>query len=236
VLESRGKEAVPVKVAIYARNSKPPKNWKASFPGEEPPGSWKTQLEDLRTWARRNEHEVLLETHDMVSGRDPNRPGWEQVMSEVRGHHVQAVAAVKLDRVMRSAGHFHEVAKTFLDLGVDLIFTDTSTQISKRDPFSKFQVAILASIAELELDLARERMWSVMEWREGRLYGPRSSRPAGAPRKYGEGHKFRIRNGRMEHDKSRCRACGGNGGHAPREGSTHVSNGVGRPGGSPAKG
>jgi DNA invertase Pin-like site-specific DNA recombinase len=200
----------PKRVALYARNSQPPKGWKPSFPGERPPGSWETQLEGLGTWAEREGYEIVIKEHDVASGRDANRRGWERVLQEARGHHVHAVASTKLDRVMRSAPHFHETANEFLALGVDLIFTEQGTRISKRDPLSKFLIGALALVAELELDLARERTWARLHLGEdGRYYGPRSARPLGRPRKYGEGHRLRRR-GRYEvHDRLKCPACRG---------------------------
>src|SRR5438093_692574 len=108
-----------MKAVLYARNSKPPKGWKGSDSDrDEAPGSWKTQLASLRAWAAREGHEVVLEEHDMASGRDPHRPGWERIVAEARGHHAALVAATKLDRVMRSTQHFLQVTEEFLALGL----------------------------------------------------------------------------------------------------------------------
>ncbi len=67
----------------------------------------------------------MSEEHDTnKSGADPNRPGWHRVMAEVRGRHVQLVAATKVDRVMRSMIHFYDVVQEFDRLGADLVFVD----------------------------------------------------------------------------------------------------------------
>lgn len=207
-----------MKVALYARNSKPPQGWKPTVPGEEPPGSWRQQLQQLRAWAQREGHVVVLEGYDaQVSGKDPNRPGWQSIMAAVRGHQVQAVAAVKLDRVMRSAGHFHETVQEFEKATADLFFVDQGLSLGKRNPMTKAMLGFLAIMAELERDWARERQEAVMRVGEdGRVYGPRSSKPAGRPAEFGDGHKFRIRDGRKEHNRARCPACRGeNGGREP---------------------
>ncbi len=218
-----------MRVALYARNSKAPRGWKPSSPGEEPPGSWRTQLARLREWAAREGHEVALEEHDVASGGNPHRPAWSRALAEARGHHVHAIAATKLDRVMRSAGHFHQVAEELTALGVDLIFVDSGMRISGRDPFNKAVLGILAVIAELERDLARERsMGELHVGEDGRLYGPRSDRPSGRPKAYGSGHKFRVREGREIHDRARCPACGGRGA-APPKGAEGAAGGGSRP-------
>jgi DNA invertase Pin-like site-specific DNA recombinase len=90
-----------MRVALDARNSKPPKDWKPSTPGEETPRLRRSQLAALRAWAEREGHEVVFEVHDAASGGNPNRPAWCRVMAAARGHHVHAIAAVKLDRVAR---------------------------------------------------------------------------------------------------------------------------------------
>ncbi len=199
-----------MRVALYARNSKPPKGWKPSQQGEEPPGSWKLQLQALRVWAAKEGHEVTMEEYDLVTGGNPNRPGWNRVLAAARGHHVHLIAAVKLDRVMRSTLHFHQVANELLDLGVDLLAVDQGVKVSKSDPMSKLMRGVLALFAELELDLARERSLAVLEVRaDGRTYGPRSERPAGRPRQYDDSHRFRLRRGRKVHDAKRCKTCAG---------------------------
>ncbi len=198
-----------VRVALYARNSKPPRGWKPSRPGKEPPGSWKTQLESLRAWAARQGYVVVLEEHDVATGRDPNRPAWRRVMQEARGHHIHVILAVKPDRVARSVADFYAIATELTDLGVDLVFTDAGTRISKKDPLSKAGLGFLAVVAELEADLVRERTMSVMRLgKDGRTYGPRSERPSGRPREVtGKGHKYRRRNGHPIHDRPRCPVC-----------------------------
>ena len=210
-----------MKAAIYARNSKPPRGWKPSRRGEEPPGSWKSQLEALRSWANREGHEVVLEEHDTATGGDPNRRGWDKILAAARGHHIQLIAVVKPDRAMRSVPHFYKVTEELLGLGIDLIFTDSGMRLSKRDAMSKAMLGFMAVMAELELDIARERSAAVMQiGKDGRMVGP-SGRAVGRPREYGPGHRYRIRLGRKTHDKARCAVCrtaGEMGGAAPRKG------------------
>jgi DNA invertase Pin-like site-specific DNA recombinase len=111
---------------------------------------------------------------------------------------------------MRGVKHFKEVEEVFERRGCELIFTDSpGASIQKADPFSKATRGVIAVFAELEADLAYERSMDVLEVREdGRLYGPRSDKPAGRPTEYGPEHKFRRRGERFEHDRKRCPVCG----------------------------
>lgn len=227
-----------MRVALYARNSKPPRGWKPSFPGEEPPSSYRSQLARLRAWAAREGHEIILEEYDIASGGNPNRPGWKRVLASARGHHVHVVAAVKLDRVSRSVRHFCEIADEFLALKVDLFLLDQpEASVRAAGAFATFMRNQFAAWAQLERDLAMERSAEVLEVRQdGRLYGPRSDLPAGRPREFDASHKLRKRkDGSLEHDRARCRACRvGKMGVAVRAGTATRNEGVGEPDGSPA--
>lgn len=225
-----------LRAAVYARNSKPPKGWKPSRPGEEPPGSWTKQTEKCREAALREGDEIVLEVHDTATGGDPNRPGWRQVMAGVRGGTIRRVYVTKLDRVMRSLRHFLEVAEEFEARGAELVFLDQpSASVRKGDAAAKALRGMLGVFAEFELDLTRERSGAVFEIKEdGKMYGPRSEVPAGRPVEYGPEHKFRVRDGRREHDRARCRACRvGKPGVENAEGENPVSEGVGYPVGFP---
>lgn len=222
-----------MKVAIYQRNSKAPKGWKPSSPNEEPPGSWMGQQRRLQAWAQMNGHEVVMDEHDVASGSNPNRPGWRKVMQAVKGGHVQAVAIVKTDRAMRSTKHYLEAVETFLERNVHLEVLDQPMAAvrGRGDPMAVAFRTVAAAFAQLERDLADERSNDVMELGEdGRLYGPRSERPAGRPREYGPDHKFRKRGEKLVHDAARCRACRGQtGGSVGQVSDTPETAGVAEP-------
>src|SRR5689334_13424503 len=60
-----------MKVALYARKSK-------GNPS-------KVQLDRLRTVALAEGHEIVLERQDVATGKNPNRPGWEDITQAVKG-------------------------------------------------------------------------------------------------------------------------------------------------------
>jgi len=210
----------PLKVALYARKSK-------GNPAE-------AQLKRLRAVAQAEGHEVVLEASDVASGRNPHRPGWEQVMAAVRGGHTRAVWITKTDRAMRSAKHYLEAVEQFEPRGCQLRVLDQpmASVTDFNDPLAKAFRTIGAVFAQLEVDLADERSNEGHEVRDGRMYGP-SGTPVGRPPLYGEGHKFRNRNGRREHDRARCPACGETGGQLRQEGGAAKTGGVGEPFGFP---
>ncbi|MHB1262034.1 MAG: recombinase family protein [Thermoplasmatota archaeon] len=198
-----------MKVALYARKSK-------GMPAE-------VQMRRLRAVADQEGHEIVLAAQDVASGRDPNRPGWDDVVRAVKGGAVRSVWMTKTDRAMRSARHYLAVVEDVLEpRGCQLRVLDQpmASVTDYNDPLAKAFRTIGAVFAQLEVDLADERSNEGHELRDGRWYGP-SGEPVGRPpgRKvggefvpWGSDHKFRVRNGRRVHDKLRCRACGETGG------------------------
>lgn len=224
-----------MKVAIYARKSKPPSDWRPAQEGELPPTSVEVQVRRLKAACEAQGHEVVLVETDTASGSNPNRPGWKRLLAAVRGGSVQGVWMTRTDRAMRSAKHYLEVVEVFLARGCWLDFLDQSMSSvhGKSDPMATAFRTVAAAFAQLELDLTRERSGEVMERGEdGRLYGPRSEKPAGRPVEFGPEHKFRVRGGSRVHDKARCRACRGEKGGSASSGSDPpAAEGVANPGG-----
>lgn len=203
----------PLRVALYARRSQPPKGWKPAYPGEDPEGSTQAQMKRLEAWAGAQGHDVVMREADTATGKNPNRPGWERVMAAVRGGHVQLVAITKTSRAMRNTLHYLQtIEEGFIPRGCHLEVLDQpmASVHGKTDPMAVAFRTVAAAFNQLQLDLDREAAMEVMERRDdGRLYGPRSARPSGRPNEYGDGHKFRVRSGRREHDRARCAACRG---------------------------
>lgn len=210
-----------MRVALYARRSKPPKGWLPSFPGEHAPGSLEAQLSKLRAWAEDGGHEIMLEEADTATGRNPNRPGWRKIMGAVKGRHVDLVLLTRTSRAMRNVRHYLDVVDQFIKRGVRMeVLEQPQASVGDRDdPMSRAFRTIAAAFNQLEVDLHREQSMEVLERRsDGRLYGPRSDKPAGRPTEYGPEHKFRTRNGRQVHDKPKCPICrGGETGGPPRQ-------------------
>jgi DNA invertase Pin-like site-specific DNA recombinase len=135
-----------MKVALYARTSTADQD-----------GS--SQLERLREWARREGHDVVLERTDVASGRLVRRPGAGDVLAEARGHHIQAVAVVKVDRWARSVQHLAATVAELRELGVEFVAVDQGLRVSRdrTDPTATLILHVLASVAEWEGSIIRER-------------------------------------------------------------------------------
>jgi DNA invertase Pin-like site-specific DNA recombinase len=133
-----------LKVAIYARVSRADKD-------QDP----ENQLRKLREYAVRQGWDIYAEFHDYVSGAAQVKPALEKMLREGRARHYDAVLIVRLDRLGRSTKQLLTMLEDLDRFGVTLICADQ--QIETKSPSGKLLFTVLGAVAELELDLIRER-------------------------------------------------------------------------------
>lgn len=133
-----------MKVALYARVSTTDQ-------------SCEVQLLELRQYCVAKAWTISEEIQDTISGTKSDRSGLNRVMHLVREKQVGAVLAVKIDRMARSMAHFSRLTQEFLAADVAMVLTSQGIDTSKSNPCGRFQVNILAAVAEFERDLISER-------------------------------------------------------------------------------
>ena len=92
--------------------------------------------------------------HDVMSGAKTERPELRKCLDFLQSGDVLVV--YKLDRLSRSLKHLVNTVLDLNDRGVDIIIT--SMQIDTRTPTGKLIFGIMASIADFERELIRERV------------------------------------------------------------------------------
>ncbi len=132
-----------------------------------------TQLYDLRQLAQQRGFEVVAEYTDHgVSGTKARRPGLDALMADARKRKFSVVLVAAFDRVARSTRHFLQVIDEFDSLGIE--FVSRRENIDTSGPMGRLFLTLIASIAELEADLIKERIRAGM--RRRRLEGYRLGR------------------------------------------------------------
>jgi DNA invertase Pin-like site-specific DNA recombinase len=140
------------KCALYARVSTPEQHVE-------------TQLYDLRQLAAQRGFEVIAEYTDHgVSGAKARRPGLDSLMSDARKRKFSVVLVAAFDRVARSTRHFLQVMDEFDDLGIE--FVSRRENVDTSGPMGRLFLTLIASIAELEADLIKERIRAGMRRRK----------------------------------------------------------------------
>jgi DNA invertase Pin-like site-specific DNA recombinase len=127
-----------------------------------------TQLYDLRELAAQRGFEVVHEYEDRgISGRRARRRGLDALMADARKRKFSVILVAAFDRVARSVRHFLQIIDELESLGV--VFISRREQVDTSGMMGRLFLTLIASIAELESDLIRERVRAGM--RRARLEG-----------------------------------------------------------------
>jgi len=134
-----------MRCAIYARVSTADQNCEI-------------QLQELRAEVERRRWEVAGEYVDWgVSGAKASRPELDRLMTDARRGRLDCVAVWKLDRFGRSVLNLTQHVAELTALGVRFLATSQGIDTDQSNPTARLQLNILASVAEFERELIRER-------------------------------------------------------------------------------
>lgn len=98
-----------------------------------------------------------------LSGKDTHRPELNRLLGEVQAGKVQMVLVTRLDRITRSVRDLTYLIETFHRHGVEFVSLAENLDTSK--PQGRFQITLLASLAQLERETTAERVAEVMHHR-----------------------------------------------------------------------
>jgi len=158
-----------MKVALYARVS--------TTDREQDP---ETQLMPLRDFCEAQVWEVYREYVDKASALDvAHRTAWRDLLDDAAKRKFEAVLVFKLDRAFRSVKHMHDTLHTWDTLGIS--FKSLREQFDTSTALGRLLQNLLASLAEFELELIRERVKAGMD--RAARQGKKIGRPRGTDRR-----------------------------------------------------
>lgn len=131
-----------MRVAIYARVST-----------DEQDGS--KQLNACRSWCLAQGHEVFKEYVDVISGSKASRPGFNDLLDDMRRYRFRMVVVTKLDRLGRSLQHLISLLDELKSKSVE--FAAITQNIDTTSAAGRLQWQIMGAFAEFERELIRER-------------------------------------------------------------------------------
>lgn len=158
----RYREGSMKRVAIYARVS-------TSNKGQD----IACQLTALREHAQRMDWSITEYIDEGFSGRNQNRPAFDEMMTNVRRRRHDIVCVWRLDRLSRGLRHAVNVLGELRDLGVE--FVSLRDGLSTSGPLGLALYALIAALAECEVEALRERTIAGLE--NARRKGKRLGRP-----------------------------------------------------------
>jgi DNA invertase Pin-like site-specific DNA recombinase len=160
-----------MRVALYARVSKPPKGELSDQAKRDQ--NPEVQLRELREWCQRNKHKIVVEYVDRLTGKNRKRPQLNKMLHDVTQglQDVDAVVVWKLDRFGRSVQDLHNLVAELQQARVS--FISQSEGFDLTTPIGKVLFSILAAFAEFERNVIAERTKAglALARSEGRLPG-----------------------------------------------------------------
>ena len=150
-----------MRIAVYARVSTADK--------EQDP---ETQLMHLRDYCSAQGWEIYREYVDQASALDVvRRTAWRDLLDDAAKRRFKVVLVFKLDRAFRSVKHMHDTLSTWETLGI--AFKSLREQFDTGTALGRLLLNLLASLAEFELELIRERVKAGMDRaaRQGKKIG-----------------------------------------------------------------
>src|SRR5579864_2333793 len=137
-----------MKTAIYARVSTTDQNCEA-------------QLKELRDFLARRGWQNGGEYVDTgFSGAKASRPALDRLMTDAEKRKFDCVVVWKIDRFGRSVLHLNQQLAALTSYGVRFISASQSLDTDQSNPTSRLLLQILASVAEFEREMIRERTLS----------------------------------------------------------------------------
>jgi putative DNA-invertase from lambdoid prophage Rac len=123
--------------------------------------SCEMQLRELREYIARRGWQNGGEYIDTgFSGAKASRPALDRLMADAAQRKFGCVAVWKIDRFGRSVLHLNQQLAALTSHGVRFIATSQSLDTDEKNPTSRLLLQILASVAEFEREMIRERTLS----------------------------------------------------------------------------
>jgi len=117
------------------------------------------QLKELYEYVKNHpDIEIVRQYSDVMSGAKKSRPGMDKLLEDAKAGKFEMVLAVKLDRLARSLTNFAAIMALLDEAKISLVVPGQSIDTSDQSPCGKFQMAVLAAVAQLERDFIRERV------------------------------------------------------------------------------
>jgi DNA invertase Pin-like site-specific DNA recombinase len=119
------------------------------------------QLRELREYISRRGWQNGGEYIDTgFSGSKASRPALDRCMADAAQHRFSCLCVYKIDRFGRSVLHLNQQLAALTSHGVRFISTSQSLDTDEKNPTSRLLLQILASVAEFEREMIRERTLS----------------------------------------------------------------------------
>ena len=137
---------------------------------------YNSQLQAVTEYCQRKGYKDLEYFSETASGAKTRRPVLTKLLNPAQKGSIKKVVVYKMDRLGRSLPDLIKTINQLTASGCDFISISDSIDTSDDSPYARLQLGLLASIAEFERSLIRERVVSGL--RAARAKGRKGGRPA----------------------------------------------------------
>lgn len=123
--------------------------------------SLQQQVTQLKQFAETRGFNIVKTYREKASGKNANRPLFQQLLDDVRKRRTDAVLVWKLDRLARSTQELLARLEEFRSIGVELL--SYTENIDTTTPAGKALFGMVAIFAEFENDIRSERIQAGMK-------------------------------------------------------------------------
>lgn len=116
----------------------------------------RSQLPDLKRWVENYADGTVKWYRDKASGKNMDRPGWQQLEADVLAGKVAKIIVWRLDRLGRTAAGLTALFESLQAAAVGLVSLKDSLDLST--PAGRLMANVLASVAAYEREVIGERI------------------------------------------------------------------------------
>ena len=116
-----------------------------------------SQEPDLKRWVEAFADDTPVRwCQDKVTGKTMNRPGWQQLESDMNAGKISKIVVWRLDRLGRTASGLTTLFDELRDRKVNLVSLKDGLDLST--PAGRLMAGVLASVAQYETEVRGERV------------------------------------------------------------------------------
>ena len=110
--------------------------------------------------------ELIDIIEDEESGKDLNRPGFQQIQRMVEAHEVDVVIICKLDRLTRSVGDLAQLLSLFDKHGVALV--SLAESLDTQSAAGRLVINVMGAVAQWEREVISERTKAALAYKKSK--------------------------------------------------------------------
>jgi len=116
-----------------------------------------SQEYQLKEWANKNNHSLILFRDFAVSGRKESRKGIDELIQRARNKEFEAVAVIEISRFGRSIKIIYQIVEELTRLGIKIILSNSNTILDYNSLEGRALIGGLALASDIEWMLINER-------------------------------------------------------------------------------